>query len=134
MRNADGSVGMNLENTMATQRRQRGLSMIGFLFVAIVLMTVVLLAFRMIPAYIEYYTIQRALENALTEVTDPSIVNIRRAFDRKLAADYADAVSSKDIDLARDGNVITASVSWQKKLPLVANVSLLLDFDASASR
>ncbi len=38
--------------------------MIGFLFVAAVVLVVALLAFRMIPAYIEYYTIQKALESA----------------------------------------------------------------------
>jgi hypothetical protein len=54
--------------------------------------------------------------------------------DRKLSADYADAVTAKDVAVTKSGNVTTASVSWQKVLPLVSNVSLLLDFDASASR
>jgi hypothetical protein len=36
--------------------------------------------------------------------------------------------------VTKDGNTITASVSWQKQLHMVGNVSLLLDFDASASR
>ena len=48
----------------AGQRAQRGLSMIGFLFVAAVVLVVAMVSFRMIPAYIEYYTIQRALEGA----------------------------------------------------------------------
>jgi len=108
--------------------------MIGFLFVAAVLMVVALLAFRMIPAYIEYYTIQKALETTLAEVSDPTVANFRKAMERRLNADYADAVSARDVDLTKNGNTITASVSWEKKLPLVQNVSLLLEFDASASR
>ena len=120
--------------TGAVMQRERGVSMIGFLFVAIVMMVVALLAFRMVPAYIEYYTIQRALENALTEARDPTLANVRQAMGRKLNADYADAVSAQDVELTRNGNSITASVSWQKRLPLVSNVSLLLDFDASATR
>ena len=44
------------------------------------------------------------------------------------------SVSAKDVEVTRTGNTITASVSWQKKLPLVSNVSLLLDFDATSSR
>jgi hypothetical protein len=108
--------------------------MLGFLFVAAVLLVVALLAFRTIPSYIEYYTIQKALENALADSNDLSANSIRRAMARKLDADYADAVTPKDVDISKSGNVTTASVSWQKKLPLVSNVSLLLDFDASASR
>lgn len=117
-----------------TQRRQHGLSMIGFLFVATVVVVVTLLAFRMMPAYIEHYTIQKALEGALADSNDLSVATIRRAMDRRLAADYADAVVGKDVEVTKNGNAITASVSWQVKLPLVSNVSLLLDFDAAASR
>lgn len=120
--------------TTTTKRRQRGLTMIGFLFVAVVLLVVALLAFRMIPSYIEHYTIQKALEGALADSNDLSVATIRRAMDRRLAADYADAVAGKDVEVLKNGNAITASVSWQVKLPLVSNVSLLLDFDASASR
>ena len=120
--------------TTTTQRRQHGLSMIGFLFVATVVVVVTLLAFRMMPAYIEHYTIQKALEGALADSNDLSVATIRRAMDRRLAADYADAVVGKDVEVTKNGNAITASVSWQVKLPLVSNVSLLLDFDAAASR
>lgn len=108
--------------------------MIGFLFVAAVVLVVAMVSFRMIPAYIEYYTIQRALEGALADSNDLSVATIRRAMDRRLAADYADAVVAKDVDVTKSGNTITASVSWQKQLHMVGNVSLLLDFDATASR
>lgn len=119
---------------MQMQRTQHGLSMIGFLFVTAVVLIVALLAFRMIPAYIEYYTIQKALEGALADANDLSVATIRRAMDRRLAADYADAVSPKDVEVSKAGNVVTAAVSWEKRLPLVSNVSLLLEFNASASR
>ena len=58
--------------TNVKRRAQRGLSMIGFLFVAAVVLVVALLAFRMIPSYIEYYTVQKALEGALADSNDLS--------------------------------------------------------------
>lgn len=115
-------------------RAQAGLSMSGFLFVAAVVLVTALLAFRTVPAYIEYFTIQKALDNALRDAPDPTLNNIRRSMERKLNADYADAVSARDVEVTKNGNQITASVSWQKKLPLVYNASLLLEFDASATR
>ena len=54
--------------------------------------------------------------------------------DRRLAADYADAVAAKDVEVSKSGNNVTASVSWEKRLHMVGNVSLLLEFDATASR
>jgi hypothetical protein len=115
-------------------RHQRGISMIGFLFVAGVLLVCALLAFRMIPSYIEYYTVQKALESAISENADPNLNNIRRSVDRKLGADYVDSVQGRDVQLSRVGNEITAYVNWEKKLPLVHNVSLLIEFNASASK
>lgn len=120
--------------TTAVRRAQRGLSMIGFLFVAAVVLVVAMVAFRMIPAYIEFYTIQRALEGALADSNDLSVATVRRAMDRRLAADYADAVAAKDVEVSKSGNNVTASVSWEKRLHMVGNVSLLLEFDATASR
>jgi hypothetical protein len=120
--------------TGTAMRRQHGLTMVGFLFVAVVVLVTALLAFRMIPAYIEWYTIQKALDGAMAETNDPTLNNIRRAMDRKLSADYADAITAKDVEVTKTGNTITASVSWQKKLPVAGNVSILIDFDASASR
>ncbi|MFO1414399.1 MAG: DUF4845 domain-containing protein [Burkholderiales bacterium] len=114
---------------------QRGISIIGFLFVAAVIVIFALVGFRMIPAYIEWYTVQRALESAVADAgNDPSLNNIRRAMERKLSADYADAVTAKDVNVVKEGNTITAQVSWQKVLPMVANVSILIDFEAHASR
>ncbi len=120
--------------TIVKRQAQRGLSMIGFLFVAAVVLVVALIAFRMIPSYIEYFTVQKALEGALADSNDLSTATIRRAMDRRLAADYADAVEGKDVEVMREGNKIIASVAWEKRLPLVGNVSLLLDFYATASR
>lgn len=113
---------------------QRGVSITGFLFVLVVILVVALLAFRMIPAYIEYFTVQKALESAMREVRDPTTANIRRFVENKISADYVDSVTAKDVEVTRNGNTITASASWEKKLPLVHNVSLLMEFNAEASR
>jgi Tfp pilus assembly protein PilE len=116
------------------RRGQRGITMIGFQFVSAVLLIVELLAIRMIPSYIEYYTVQKALQEALAETRDPTIQNVRRFVERKLSADYVDSVSWNDVQVAKQGNTISAYVSWEKKLPLVHNVSLLMEFNAEASR
>jgi hypothetical protein len=115
-------------------RGQRGISMIGFLFVAAVLLIAALLAFRMIPSYIEYYTVQKALQDAIAETRDPTTQNIRRFVERRLSADYVDSVSWNDVQVSKTGNTVSAYVSWEKKLPLVHNVSLLMEFNAEASR
>ena len=113
---------------------QRGLSMIGFLFVALVVVVVAIVGFRMVPSYVEYFTIQSAVEKSLKDAPDPTPPVIRRSFEKYIAADYIDSISANDLVVLKEGNVITASVSWQKQLHMVGNVSLLLDFDVVARR
>ena len=121
-----------MERTMPA--RQRGLTMIGFLFVRVVVLVVALLSFRVIPAYIEYFSVQKALEGALADSQDLSRTDIIRRLDRRLGADYIDSVRAGDIEVTKSGNVTTVSASWQNKLHLVGNASLVLEFDATASR
>ena len=108
--------------------------MIGFLFVAAVVLVVALLAFRMIPAYIEWYTVQRALEKRWRDTNDPTLTNIRRAMD---------AQARRGLRRCSDGEGRRGHQERQhrhgfgelgEELPLVHNVSLLLEFDARASR
>ena len=79
---------------------QRGLSMIGFIFVAIVVVVVVMIGFRVAPAYIEYYSVNKALERALWETKDlNSALEIRKSFQRVADAGYIESVSDKDIEI-----------------------------------
>ena len=119
---------------MQMRTRQCGLSMIGFLFVAAVVVTCVMIGFRVLPAYIEYYSVQKALAQALDEAKDlNSVAEIRKAFQKHADAGYIDSVSARDVDVVKSKNEVTASVSWTRKLPMVANVSLLLEFDAAVT-
>jgi hypothetical protein len=120
---------------MQMQTRQRGLSMIGFLFVAAVVVTCVMIGFRVLPSYIEFYSIQKALEQSLADVGDlNSAADVRKAFQKRADAGYIDSVSGRDIEVVKVKNEVTASASWTRKLPMVANVSLLLEFEATATR
>ena len=115
-------------------RRERGLTIVGFVFVAVVVVTVALIGFRVMPAYVEYYSVQKALQTALEESPTGNIAEIRRAFDRKISAGYVESVRPTDIQVSRQGNVITASIAWQRVLHMIGNASILLEFDATASR
>ena len=118
----------------ASKRAQRGLSMIGFLFVAAVIVVVAIVGFRMVPSYVEYFTVQSAVEKALRDAREPTLPVVKKSFEKYIAADYIDSVTAADLNVVKEGNVVTASVAWQKQLHMVGNVSLLLDFDVSASR
>lgn len=120
---------------MKQRAKQGGLTMLGFLFVAAVVVALVMLGFRVTPSYIEYYSVQKALEQALTDAKDVnSTAEVRAAFQRRADAGYIESVNGRDIVVTRVKNEVTASASWTRKLALFGNVSLFLEFEASATR
>ena len=120
---------------MNERQRQHGLTIVGFLLVAAVVGVFVVVGARMVPAYIEYYSIQKSIEKALNDVKDPTaVVDVRRSFDRYLATDYIQSVNAKDLEITKEGTQTTGSVAWTRILPLAGNVSLYLEFEAKATR
>jgi hypothetical protein len=120
---------------MRLRTKQSGLSIIGFLFVAAVVVTFAMIGFRVLPSYIEYFSVQKTLRQTLENSREGvTLAEFRRDFDLKSSADYIDSVRGSDVDLLKQDNQLIASAAWTKTLHLVGNVSLLLDFQASASK
>lgn len=112
-------------------QRQRGLTLIGFIFVAAMVAALGVVVFRAIPIYNEYFTVQKILRNINTESNDGTPANIRNQFDLKASADYVYDVKSRDLDITKENGRIVVSVTYSKTMPLFANVSLLFDFEAT---
>jgi hypothetical protein len=120
---------------MGTTCRQSGLTMISFLFVVAVALVVTVVGFRVLPAYIEYFSVERALKDTLSETRELSTpAELRRGFQRRADAGYIESVRGSDIELTRAGNAYVGSVAWTRKLHLVSNVFLLIEFEARAER
>ena len=108
--------------------------MTGFLFTTVVIIIFALIAFRVGPSYIEYFTVQKALDQTLREVQNPTISEIKRSMDRRLSADYVDSVNAGEVIVGREGNLIVATLSWQKVLHMIGNASILLEFEVRSTR
>ena len=120
---------------MRNRNRQGGLTMTGFLLTAIVAVAVVMIGFRMVPPYIEYFTVKKIMAKTLDDAKQGfSLYQFRRDFDLKASADYIDSVQGSDIQVTKEGNNLVATASWTRTLHLVGNVSLLLEFEATATK
>jgi hypothetical protein len=120
---------------MTNRQRQGGLSILGFIFVAAVVVIFAMIGFRTLPSYIEYFTVKKVLAKTLEDAKEGfSMYDFRRSFDLKASADYIDSVRGSDIEVTKDGKTIVASAAWSKTLHLVGNVSLLLEFEATATK
>jgi hypothetical protein len=112
-------------------RRLRGMSLIGFVFVAALVAGLGIIAFRAVPIYNEFFTVRKILRAIDVGNNDITPVEIRRQFDLKAAADYVSDIRSRDLEISKENGRVIISVTYSKTVPLFANVSLLFDFDAS---
>jgi hypothetical protein len=120
---------------MHSRHSQSGITILGFVFVTAVVLVIALVGFRVLPAYIEYYSVKKALEQSLGEVRDLGTTSeLRRNFQKKVDAGYIESVDGRDVDVKKIGNDYVATVAWSRKLHLVGNASLLIDFEAQAQR
>ena len=120
---------------MNMRTAQGGLSIIGFLFVAIVVVAIVMIGFRVMPSYIEYYTVQKVIAKTLQDEPEPfSLSQFRKDFDLKASADYIDSVRGSDIEVTKQNNQLIATAEWTKTLHMVGNASLLLEFETTVNK
>lgn len=116
-------------------KKQAGVSLSGMIFVLFVLFFVAILGFKLFTPYMEFFTIQKNFKAmaANPELKGASRKDIVNAFERYKIIDNTTAITSEDIEINKDGADIVISASYSVKVPLVANVSLLIDFAPSSA-
>jgi hypothetical protein len=114
-------------------RRQRGLTLSGLLLICALLIVVALLGFKLFPAYAEYLTVKKALNEIVRNPEYRSSTReIQAAFERRVTIDNIRAVNSRDLEIDRQGDDVSISASWSVKVPLVYNLSACMDFEAQS--
>jgi len=117
------------------QSQQRGLSMIGFLFVAVVLVMIAMLAMKLVPAYIEFFSVKKILATMGQEsdLRSKSNAEIRSDFVKRANVGYVTVVKPEDLTIDRSRGVPVISADYAFRTKLFGNVSLVVDFSASTN-
>jgi hypothetical protein len=117
-----------------TRTQQRGLSMIGFLFVAVVLAMLAMLAMKVVPAYIEYFGVKKVLADMghQSDLRNMSNGEIRNDFEKRASVGYVEGIKPQDISIDRRGPVPAVNVDYTFRTRLIHNISLVIDFSASS--
>ena len=115
-------------------KSQAGITLTGMLLTSIVLILLLLLAFKVVPVYVEYYAIQK---NFKALATDPSLRGASRrqvmaAFAARAAVEDIRSVGPDNIQVTKSGEGIVVSAEYEKRVHLFHNVSACFDFKPSS--
>ena len=108
--------------------RQRGLSLIGLLFWAILISAVALVAMKVLPSLNEYFTIQRAV-NKLATSGATTVAEVRNAFERQKDIEYSiSSIGGKDLDVTKETDRLVIRFGYDKEIELLDPVFLVIKF------
>lgn len=110
--------------------RQQGFTLTGLVAIMIIAGMGILLFMKVVPAVVEF----RAAKSAIIKAVDsePTPEAVIKAFDKAAQVDQIETIAGKDLKVVKDGGRLKASFKYEKRIELIANASLLLDFQAAA--
>ena len=115
-------------------RRQRGATFLGMLIILAIVGCALYGGIRLMPLYLEYMAIVRAMEQTAKESSEgASPTSLRTALDRRWTIEDIRTIQPKDIEIKRTAQGFTMRAAYDAPAPFVANVSLVAHFDKSVT-
>jgi Tfp pilus assembly major pilin PilA len=101
--------------------KQSGVTLIGFLFIIIIVGFFAYTAMKLFPSYSEAAGVSKAMNQIATAGTNGKSLDVDDA-----------TIKPSDITIKRDaGGANTLNVDYDKKIPFMYNIDFLLHFDKS---
>ena len=118
-------------------KQQRGVTFGGFIMILALLGGLAIFSMKLIPAYMENGKVQKAFDAI---VRDPAmqaatVPEIKTSFEKRAnIMDSVTGVTTADLVISKEGGTLSLSASYSRKIPLVGNVSLLMEFNPTATK
>jgi uncharacterized protein DUF4845 len=110
-------------------RAQRGVTMFGLMFWAILIGLSAYVLVRALPTVNEYLTIQRAV-NQIAHNNPSTVAEARQAFDKQRDIEYSiSAISGKDLKVTKENDRVVISFAYEKEVALMGPVYLLIKYE-----
>jgi hypothetical protein len=115
-------------------RRQRGITLIGWLILLLPVAIVGYAGIRLLPIYLNYMRVAHSVESTATELKGEEGGTLTPALIRANLAKHFDIESitfpeTKDVTVTREGTGWTIEAKFEDSAPLIGNISLVVDFD-----
>jgi Domain of unknown function (DUF4845) len=109
-------------------RGQRGLTLFGLMFWAILIGFVGYLLVTILPTINEYATIQRTV-TSIAKANPATVAEARAQFDKQKDVEYAiGAISGKDLVITKENDKVVISYAYDKIVPVYGPVNILLKY------
>ena len=117
------------------KHKQLGVSLTGLIGTLAVLGFLAVMAAKLVPAYIDYFAVKKMF-SSMEQAGDfkLSVREIRKSFETRNTIESVNDVKGDDLEIGKEGGETVVSVSWSKKISMVGNVSMCLDFYVTSAK
>lgn len=115
-------------------QRQRGMSMISWLVVLAVAVFFILIGIKMVPTYLENYSIRQVLTNMENDraVRAMSATEMKNSFIKRIKINSVYDFDRNAIKIKKEKNGTLFAVDYEVRKPVAGNVAIVMSFSESA--
>lgn len=116
----------------SAQRGQRGISLMGLMFWAVIVAFLGTVLIKVVPTVQEYM----AIRNTVRRITEgsPTAAEIRAAFEKQKIIEYGiTAVGGRDLQIETSGDKLVVRFAYDKEIEVFDPVYLLIKYQGSAT-
>lgn len=107
-------------------KTQRGFSLTGLIVLLAVMGFFAIIAMKTIPAYAEYSAVKDAI--VVAKESGGTVREMQVSFDKNADINNVESIKGRDLVISKETGETEISFEYEKRIPLVSNVSLLIDF------
>lgn len=117
------------------RQRERGATFLGVVVILLILGAALYAGIRLLPVYLEYTKVARALEQVRDEnvAVDTNPAQLRRSLERRWDVEDISRIGWKEIKIEKTSEGYTMRALYNAEQPFAANVYLLVKFDKSVT-
>ena len=114
------------------KRKQGGMTMLGFLITLSVVILFLFCGMKIVPMYIEYYSVKKALASIANEQSASATSKdaIRALFARHLKIDYVKIIKPEMLQIQTTDSGFNLVVDYERREELIANLDVVGKFRA----
>jgi hypothetical protein len=114
--------------------RQRGVTFVGMVLIAGLIVFAAIIGLKLIPAYIEYATVVNHLREIARspDARGASPKDIQNMFRKRAQIDAVEAVKPEDIEVEKEGDQVILRTAYSTKIKLFGNLNACIDFVATS--
>jgi Domain of unknown function (DUF4845) len=111
--------------------RQRGVTMIGWIFLLTPVALVLYAGLRAGPEYFNYYKVLTAMKETASQLKSDETLSpqtIHSALEKRFDVGYIDKPDVKEIQISKGDNGWQMNADYESTVPLFGNLYLLMEF------